>query len=158
MAMGNRQKTVGNEICNGHWLGQRSSVRSKCRPLRREGPKKGALRGDKQMDSGQSPTLGAKGTPGICLDVRSKHQITTYENQDGPALKGRSQYKAMQLGGIGGAGVLKWSSGQRGAWVVMKGAGRILNGNFGQGSKNGIQKQSGYLVAQNETLFKYDAG
>ena len=104
MAMGNRQKTVGNEICNGHWLGRCSSVRSKCRPLRREGPKKGALRGDKQMDSGQSPTLGAKGTPGICLDVRSKHQITTYENQDGPALKGRSQYKAMQLGASGGPG------------------------------------------------------
>ena len=77
----------------------------KSRPVRREGAKKGAQRGDKQMDSGQSPTLGAKGTtPGICLDVRSKHQITTYENQDGPALKGRSQYKAMQLGASGGPG------------------------------------------------------
>ena len=66
------------------------------------------------MDSGQSPTLGAKGrTPEICLDVRSKHQITTYENQDGPALKGRSQYKAMQLGASGGLGpkMVLWAEG-----------------------------------------------
>ena len=112
------------------------------------------------MDSGQSPTLGAKGTPGICLDVRSKHQITTYENQDGPALKGRSQYKAMQLG-VGG------HRGGRGPKMVLW-AEECVGGNEGcrkdpewklwAGLKNGIQKQSGYLVGQNETLLKFDAG
>ena len=96
------------------------------------------------MDSGgQSPTLANNGPHWVqrgrdlLLAVRSKHQITTYENLDGSALKGGSQYKAMQFGGIGHllASVLKRSSGQPvGVWVVMKGAGRILNGNFGQSS------------------------
>ena len=44
--------------------------------------------------------------------------------------------------------VLKWCSGQLGgAWVVMKGAGRILNGNFGQGWAWKMES-TGYLVAQ----------
>ena len=78
--------------------------------------------------------LGGRDLPPRRINASNYH---AYESQDGPALKGGSQYKAMQFGGIGHllALVLKRSSGQPvGVWVVMKGAGRILNGNFGQSS------------------------